>query len=465
MRLHLNMPAVAGILTSLLASACVTSPQPLTDRQNVSELLSGKHWQQQTVIADKQSLSDDLLALFNDPALNEIVVKAINNNVDLKLTAERFQEIRFSNAASRSNLYPKADIGLNANRNKSDSGNDNTRKTETSYRSNLNISWEIDLWGKLHQQHLAERHNQTATWQEYIAAKNSIAAQTMKLWFDLVSHQKLIELQQERLSGLSQLITVTEQRFTDGLATLTDLNIARSNHGLAKTALLSRQQDATKRQFQLQLLLGEYPKQSQLSTINLPQQLPILPIGIPAHTIHHRPDIKAAWLRVNAAHANQKSSYLAFYPSIELTAESGKNSTSLSKLFDQPSIWNILGMIKVPLFQASQLKNTYLASRSNTEQHYIEFLQAILNAFHEVENSLSLENSLFQQEKILKDSLRFTQASAAQAEKDYRIGQINILDYLQIQLDAFDLRSQFIETLNQRLQNRIDLGLALGKGV
>ena len=465
MQLHFNVPAIAGILTSLLVSACVSTPQHLSDRQSLSELISEKHWQQPTTITEQASLSDDLLALFNDPKLNEIVVKAINNNVDLNLTAQRFQEIRFSNAASRSNLYPNANLGLNIGRSNSESNNDRTKKRETSYNSNLNISWEVDLWGKLHQQHLSKRHSQTATWQEYIAAKNSIAAQTMKLWFDLLSQQQLIVLQQERLTRFSQLITITEQRFTDGLATLTDLNIARSNHGSAEAILLSRQQGSTEKQYKLQLLLGEYPNNHQLITAHLPQQLPILPVGLPAHTIHQRPDVQAAWSHVNSAHANEKSNYLAFYPSIELTAESGKSSTSLSKIFDQPSVWNILGMIKVPLFQANQLKNTYLASRSNTEQRYIEFLQTILNAFHEVENALSLENSLFHQEKVLKNSVQYTQASATQAEKDYRAGQINILDYLQIQLDAFDLRSQFIEILNQRLQNRIDLGLALGKGV
>ncbi len=168
---------------------------------------------------------------------------------------------------------------------------------------------------------------------------------------------------------------------------------------------------------------------------------------------------------MNAANANAKADYWAMYPSIELTGQFGKNGTSLRRLMDQPSIWNVLTMIKVPLFNAGRLKNNYRAAKSRAEQDYIVFLQRILNALHEVEVALSQGESLIEQEKALRAAAQLARENASRAEFDYRFGRIKLEDYLDHQVNALDVLIQLVELSNQRLQNRVTLGLALGQGV
>jgi len=193
--------------------------------------------------------------------------------------------------------------------------------------------------------------------------------------------------------------------------------------------------------------------------------LPPIVAGVPAHVIHQRPDIKAAWELVVAANANASADYLAMYPSIELTGQYGKNGTSFRRLMDEPSIWSLLGMIKIPLFNAGRLKNNYRASNSRAEQSYIVFLQRVLNAFHEIETALSEQLNLEQQEKTLHLAVNYSSDNALRAELDYRFGKIDLEDYLDRQVSAFDVLIQFVELNNKRLQNRVNLGLAIGQGV
>ncbi len=469
-----------AVSLGFVLSACVALPQQVVRQQTVAQLLSDKTWQQShgtSLESGELVLSQSLLALFDNADLNIVVEKALENNLDLQLAAERLRESGFLNQMGQANRWPEADLDLNVNRSKDVSavadGGESTRRTD--YSANIAVSWELDLWGRLHQQRQAQQAKTESLLQDFHAARNSIAARVMQLWFTNISQTERVQIEQLRVQQLERLQMLVRQRYQDGLADLSELDDVRAKKMQFQASLLEQRQLLTESQYQLQALLGEYPEHldtqnSKLSSSQVVDDfltitLPPVAVGIPAHVIHRRPDVQAAWQAVNAANANAKADYWAMYPSIELTGQFGKNGTSLRRLMDQPSIWNVLTMIKVPLFNAGRLKNNYRAAKSRAEQDYIVFLQRILNALHEVEVALSQGESLIEQEKALRAAAQLARENASRAEFDYRFGRIKLEDYLDHQVNALDVLIQLVELSNQRLQNRVTLGLALGQGV
>ena len=472
-------------------SACIALPKTADRQQTVADVLSDKAWQQSNrplLESGALPLSQSLLALFDNSALNAVVEKALANNLDLQLASERLLEAGFLIEASHANRWPEASVDLNSNRTKDISavadGGQSTRRTD--YSANVAVSWELDLWGRLHQQRQAQHAKNESLLQDFRAAQNSIAARVMQLWFTNTSLTERVEIEQQRVRQLERLQSLVKQRYLDGLADLSELDSVRTKQMQFRAVLLEQQQLLTESQYQLQALLGEYPQHllaapaqgnillaDRLKESHTPMivddlltiALPPVAVGIPAHMIHRRPDVQAAWQTVTAANASAKAEYWAMYPSIELTGQLGKNGTSLQRLMDQPSIWNVLTMIKVPLFNAGRLKNNYRAANSRAEQDYIVFLQRILNAFHEIEVALSHGDSLAEQEKAVRSAAKFAHENASRAEFDYRFGRITLEEYLDQQINALDALVQLVELSNQRLHNRVTLGLALGQGV
>ena len=92
------------------------------------------------------------------------------------------------------------------------------------------------------------------------------------------------------------------------------------------------------------------------------------------------------------------------------------------------------------------------------------YKRQVLEAYEEVESDLASEGWLKDQEKYLRKELEQAGLAERQAERDYAEGVdgVDILDLLETQRRASDARNALIVLQNQRIQNRINLYLALG---
>lgn len=462
---------VTGILSACSALKTQTWQVPHTDIQDV--LPSPKQWINQ-VDANSTALesankvdavSIDLLQLFNDEYLSRLVEDALENNIDLKIVAAQVDEANYNARASHANNKPTLQGSLGAGR----GNNSGFGTTSNSFQLSLDAAWEVDLWGKLKQERYAQETAFQAQVEDYQRARDSIAAQTMQSWFNVITSLRILDNQKERLESFKLTEEIVKERYLSGLGTLNDLDAAQRNAAQTRASLTQAKESTLAAKRGLQVLLGQYPSAIIDSALSTPYQLPQLDNtpapGIPAELLTRRPDLKAAWQRTLSAGARYDVSQRELYPSFSLTASGGERSSELENLFDNPSIWNLASNLTAPLFNAGALKNRAQASLSRAEQAYLQYLNVALNAFLEVENALSQEQSLAEQERALSDALDFAQRTYENAQADYNNGVINILNLLNTQIAVFDVKSQLINIRNQRLNNRVTLGLALGKGM
>ena len=103
-------------------------------------------------------------------------------------------------------------------------------------------------------------------------------------------------------------------------------------------------------------------------------------------------------------------------------------------------------------------------ARANEQETFALYAQTVLVAFNEVETSLAAEDFLAKQERALATSVQEEKAALLIAQQQYESGLVGIITLLETQRRAFNAESAWLFTLNQKLQNRINLHLALGGG-
>lgn len=414
---------------------------------------------QEALPQNSQPLSSQLLALFNQPELNRIVHTTLESNLDLRQTALRLKEQRLLQHQTEAKTQPEANLKLTSERTKNGSIN-------SSQVLSLDLSWELDVWGRLADQNASASATTQAVELDYQAAANSLAGRTIQSWIDIAIRTNIIREEQSWINSLEDTETIIAERYQNGItdsSAIADLETARASTARIRASLAAREQkqnDAYRHLYALQGRTSVVGKAAwKVPQIHNP------PAQLPANVIANRPDIQAAYQRVLAANSDRSVAQKQLLPSFTLSANLSQSGNSISDRLSASSAWSLLGQLTAPLFNAGRLQAEADIAHLQAERSYLSYQQNLITAFNEVESSLSLEAALSEQERQLNTALKHSQASFTHYQNRYFSGLSDILDLLSAKQNVFDARIQLLEIKKARLTNRITLGLALGMGV
>lgn len=344
-------------------------------------------------------------------------------------------------------------------------GRDVLTSTTTNNGVSLNLSWEVDLWGRLRAGKKAVLADAMAASADLRGARLSLAAQTARGYFAVIEARTQAELARESLDNQRLAYTRIRERYERGLRPSLDLRLGRSSTATAEAAMHQRDQMLDFARRQLESLLGRYPAAALRAGAELPQLGATVPVGLPSELIRRRPDLVAAERRLAAADARLVQAKRALYPSISLTASGGRSSEELADLLKGDfSVWNLAANLTQPLFRGGRLRGGVELAESTVDGAVAQFAQQVLRALAEVEGALAAEGYLASQEAALAVSASEALAARRLAEDRYRRGLSDLITMLESQRRAFDAQSRLIAIRRQRLDNRLDLHLALGGG-
>ncbi|MGI9239229.1 MAG: TolC family protein, partial [Verrucomicrobiales bacterium] len=236
-------------------------------------------------------------------------------------------------------------------------------------------------------------------------------------------------------------------------------NVASAQRALVRQRLL---RDETART--LEVLLGRYPSAELQSGDKLPTLSKDIPAGLPSELLWRRPDLVAAGADLKASARRASAARKDMLPAIALTGRASTSSIELSDVLLDPEfiVWNAAASLAQTIYRGGAPSAEARRALANNEAALRRFASIALRAFREVESSLATERSLVDQEKYLAVELRQASLAEKQSAREYSEGIVGILEILEAQRRAVDARSSMISLRNQRLQNRIDLHLALG---
>ena len=403
---------------------------------------------------------------FNDPQLTRLVRETMGNNPSLLATAQRLKAARAGVVRARASRLPTlSSSGANSrNRTNSDAAGGNTFYS-TSRNLSVGASWELDLWGRLRHLHTASKADYDATAADFRATRLSLAARTASTWYSLISEKNQVKLAQDTLASYRKVKKIIERNYKAGTARALDLQLSRNNVYAAERILRSRLRRRDDARRNLEIILGRYPSGTITARSSLPNISKSVPSGIPADIIARRPDLVQARKRLEAAfhrtHAAQKN----LLPTIRLTGSTGTRSADFTRLLDPGFLASsIATSISQSLFQGGARREDARAALARNRAAVHDFSSTSLTAFREVESALASEKWLKQQEFYLRKELQQAALAERQSERDYAEGVdgVDIIDLLESQRRASNARSSLIDLQNQRIQNRINLHLALG---
>ena len=224
--------------------------------------------------ADQLPITSSLLDMTGDPQLRDLVQEALENNPDLLATALRLQAAGILLAGPRSRMLPNAGAEFTANRHNQDV-NPETGKDRIGdvLRPALNVSWELDIWGRLADEYKASQSLVRVQEWEYLQLKDALAARVIQAWIQQAAFRQAVEVQEQRLAVLQKVEHFILDRYRKGLGALDELAAARSRCEIATADLADRNTALAGAVRNLEILLGRPPRGRLCSTADLPQVL------------------------------------------------------------------------------------------------------------------------------------------------------------------------------------------------
>lgn len=447
MRFTILLRLILPVIFLLLVACGTFIPKNNYQEKVRHDVALVENWQTLTDSGDIRYLNE----LFNATEVNSLLKQAFSDNPSFKQIMLTLDIRRAQLKQIIADQQSKISVGLSAT---------NKENSDNSYNGSLTVSWQADLWGKLQ-----DSSNATAidvAEQEMLvqSAKNSLGATLLTAWLELIHQKQAIVIQQNRINTLDKNEAFILQRYRNGLGVLSDFDSAHVASASAYATLSVYQQQFDQSLRNLRLLLG------QLSTMSIaiPEAYPDVAIastGFAKQTLGQRPDLKAAYLAIQASQLRTEVAYKELLPSLNLQAVLENVASSVRDALFVSPVWSLLGQLTAPLYQGGQLRAEAEIAELETAIAYQAYKEKLVAAVIEIENYTAQELALQIQLKHLKTALKSANNNLKNYQQSYRTGLVSILDLLIIQQQTYDLDSQINDTTSALLTNRIGLGLAL----
>ena len=404
---------------------------------------------------------------FGDDRLNELIEEAITESPAVGQAIARSVQARAQAKIAGVDLLPQVSGTFGGMRQGQGSAASSTGTSTTSNRFDLgvDVSWEVDIWGRLSSQSAAARADFLASEENLRATRQAIAAQTARSYFATIESEQQVALSRRVVETFGEITRQISNRADVGIAAPNDKALAIANLQSATAGLAQREEGLERVRRQFEVLLRDYPDGTMPVAGNLPTAPTPPPAGLPAELLERRPDVHASELALRAAGYRATAAERSLLPSISLTGNAGTASEGISNLLDPAYfIWSIGGRLLQPIFQGGRLRAQVELREGQRDEALEAYADTVLNALSEVETALAVERQLAYREAALERAADAAEQSVAISFNRYRAGIDPFLTVLESQQRALDSRSGYLAARRARLENRIDLHLALGGG-
>jgi len=405
--------------------------------------------------------------LYQDPALNELMDKALIKNTDIAAAIARVEESDAYLKEVGAALLPEINLNSIAARTRvtTNSSPKLTTGLRKDYLVRLGTSFELDFWGKL-------RRAKESARAEYLASRFSKDTVELSLESLLASNYLLLRSIDSQILALKanvkyreENLTLTKKRLESGLVSALDLHQAEAafNNLSAQLSDLMRQREIVFNQ--LTMLSGDMNLVIPEMTLDALITPPTPPSGLPSSLLESRPDVREAEQMMIAANANIGIAKAALFPAISLTANLGAESAALSNLNKSgSSIWGGGLGLSLPIFDAGRIRSKIDQVTAKQKEALSYYESAIQNAFKEVNNALVSLKEYTEQENDLKLTQDAAKKAMDIASNRYKAGYSSYLDYLDAQRVYNDASIAYIQKRQLRLIASVELFKSLGGG-
>jgi NodT family efflux transporter outer membrane factor (OMF) lipoprotein len=457
---------IAGTFVVLTLAACATpTPPPGPDTGAV-----GPAYRQEPP-ADGDAIDAAAWRGFGDPVLEDLVARARDANLDVRIAVLRVRQARAGSTAAASRLWPTvaATGSVSDQRTGLPDGVKRGLPDTRALRGAIDLGWELDVFG-------AARAAADAAELDALAADAGVATAQWLASTEVARQYIVWQGARLRLQQLQTLLRaqqdterLTRSREADGLASRFDVSRAAGEVQSLAAQLPPLRAQVAVTETQINLLLGVSPSSAlpALDAQGAPQlpAVPLLTPGQPIDLLQRRPDLRVAQQQLLAEAARLRESQADQWPRFFLAAVLGQQDLRLNGLDLSPARYsNVALAFTAPLFNAGRLRAAVERQSARERAATLQYERAVLGALQDVENSLAALAQERERSAALAAAVNSRREGLRLAESLHREGQIDLLQLLDAQRGLIAAELSATDSHTQRALGAVQLVKALGGG-
>jgi multidrug efflux system outer membrane protein len=436
------------LVASALLAGCSMGPAYERPANELPDTWSAAPAQGQAVAADRW------WTIYGDATLDLLVSEALAGNQDLALATARLDEARALARIADAQLVPSVDAAFQRDRTRR-SDSTATRfpgaLENNNYRGQLNVSYELDLWGRLRDNTKAARAELLATTAARETVRIALTAEVARSYYALVAYDAQLVATRKSLELRQHDFRLQRIRADAGLINEFTLRQLEAEVAAAQAQLPALERRRTGEELALGVLLGRSPRALINDSVSRSAEsgqpaTPIVPADLPSSLLLRRPDVVSAEQRLIAANARIGAARAALFPQIGLSGYLGSESAALTDLFTSPArIWSLGFGLAQPIFQGGRLFGEIEAVEARERQALAQYQKTLQTAFRETHDALVAQTKA-------REVFDAESARVAALNESLRLARIRYVNGLSSQLEALDAERNL---LNAEM-NRVD---------
>jgi len=405
--------------------------------------------------------------LFHDSGLNALEEQVEPANQTLKAAEANLRQARAAITVNRSSLFPTITAApqITAQHTSANRLVGLGARTGGDFILPLDLSYEVDLWGRIRRNITAAREQFQASAADLENAKLSLHAEVGTDYFEARSLDAQKQLLDNTVAAYRRALQLTRNRFEGGIASKAE--VAQAQTQLSTTEAQEIDVSVARAQYEhaLAVLVGKTPESFKLLPKPLEEAPPPVPIGVPSQLLERRPDIAAAERRMAAANEQIGIARIAFFPQLLISASGGLEGSSIVNWFNWPSrFWAVGPQMLETLFDAGRRRAQVEQAQAAYDATVATYRQTALSAFQEVEDNLSTLRILEQELAKQREATASAENSLELSVNRYKGGLVTYLEVVTAQSIALSNERTEVDLLRRRMDATVLLVKALGGG-
>ena len=450
----------AGMALAALTTGCVAGPNYKRPPVATPAQLYGQG------VPEAESLADlHWWEVFQDPVLGALIEEALRDGYDVRIAAARVEEARARFGIARAAAFPQVGYAAGYERRHVPASATDAGSSGDNFVVNVNVGWELDLWGRVRRLKEAARAQYLATEEARRGVMLSLVADLASAYFDLRELDAELDNARRAQGAFQETFALFNRRLEGGAASALETSRAEAALADVSARIPDLERQAVARENAIDLLVGRMPgpvpRGADLDAQPIP---PRVPAGLPSALLTRRPDLRASEQALVAATANVGVARAAFFPTISLTGALGGASSELKDLIGTNPAWRIGAGLTGPVFQGGRIRSQHRVALAQLDETRVLYEQDVNRALAEVSTSLVALQKLEEAEAQRRRAVAANQNAVRLARLRYASGLSAYFEVLDALQQLFQAENSLAGTRRDHLVALAQFYEALGGG-
>ncbi|MBO9560904.1 MAG: TolC family protein [Caulobacter sp.] len=397
-------------------------------------------------------------ATLDDPVLSDLLVRADQGSLDIRMALARLDKAQADVALARADRRPRLTIGAEAA-----IGGADFSSSSAGAGAPLAGSYEIDLFHRLKSRRGAAEADKVAAEHDVAAARQLVLAEVARAYVTLRADQEHRAAATIRADLARQAQDLLGRRASEGMILAEAVATARTARAQADADLQRGVHAVEADCWRLGLLLGQDVPVDEPAYAG--DEIPVTPSLAEAtsEAVMARPDIQAAYARLQAADARVAEAVAASRPRFTLTAGIGSGDPDLLYLLDVRALaWAIAGGLTHELLDGGAAKARKHGAEAEARLAELAYRKAVGQAWGQARLDLAALQDAAAEEAVAKRAWTRAVGVFGTGQTRHQDGDIDALALAALEARAVEADVALTNAQAARAQAYVDLLLTLG---